>query len=45
VLVVEQNIPQLLRIVDRVYVIRSGRVILEETVDQMRERDQYWDLF
>jgi hypothetical protein len=28
-----------------VYVIRSGRVILEETVDQMRERDQYWDLF
>jgi branched-chain amino acid transport system ATP-binding protein len=45
VLVVEQNIPQLLRIVDRVYVIRSGRVILEETADQMRERDQYWDLF
>lgn len=45
VLIVEQNIPQLLRIVDRVYVIRSGRVILEETVDQMRARDQYWDLF
>lgn len=45
VLVVEQNIPQLLRIVDRVYVIRSGRIILEETVQQMRERDQYWDLF
>jgi branched-chain amino acid transport system ATP-binding protein len=43
--VVEQNIPQLLRIVDRVYVIRSGRVILEESVEQMRARDQYWDLF
>jgi branched-chain amino acid transport system ATP-binding protein len=45
VLVVEQNIPQLLRIVDRVYVIRSGRVILEESAEQMRARDQYWDLF
>jgi branched-chain amino acid transport system ATP-binding protein len=45
VLVVEQNIPQLLRIVDRVYAIRSGRVILEESVEQMRARDQYWDLF
>ncbi len=45
VLIVEQNIPQLLRIVDRVYVIRSGRVILEESAEQMRARDQYWDLF
>jgi branched-chain amino acid transport system ATP-binding protein len=45
VLIVEQNIPQLLRIVDRVYVIRSGRVILEESAEKMRERDQYWDLF
>jgi branched-chain amino acid transport system ATP-binding protein len=45
VLIVEQNIPQLLRIVDRVYVIRSGRVILEEDVERMRARDQYWDLF
>lgn len=45
VLIVEQNIPQLLRIVDRVYVIRSGRVILQETAEQMRARDQYWDLF
>lgn len=45
VLIVEQNIPQLLRIVDRVYVIRSGRVILEEGVEAMRARDQYWDLF
>ena len=36
---------QALRIVDRVYVMRSGRVILEETVEQMRARDSYWDLF
>jgi branched-chain amino acid transport system ATP-binding protein len=45
VLIVEQNIPQLLRVVDRVYVIRSGRVILEESADKMRAREQYWDLF
>jgi branched-chain amino acid transport system ATP-binding protein len=45
VLIVEQNIPQLLRIIDRVYVLRSGRVILEESADKMRAREQYWDLF
>ena len=45
VLLLEQNVAQALRIVDRVYVMRSGRVILEETVEQMRARDSYWDLF
>jgi branched-chain amino acid transport system ATP-binding protein len=45
VLLLEQNVGQALRIVDRVYVMRSGRVILEETADQMRTRDSYWDLF
>lgn len=45
ILIVEQNIPQLLRIVDRVYAMRSGRIILEETVAQMRARSTYWDLF
>jgi branched-chain amino acid transport system ATP-binding protein len=45
VLLLEQNVGQALRIVDRVYVMRSGRVILEETVEQMRARDSYWDLF
>jgi branched-chain amino acid transport system ATP-binding protein len=45
VLLLEQNVAQTLRIVDRVYVMRSGRVILEETVAQMRERESYWDLF
>lgn len=45
VLLLEQNVGQALRIVDRVYVMRSGRVILEETVEQMRARDNYWDLF
>jgi branched-chain amino acid transport system ATP-binding protein len=45
VLLLEQNVSQALRIVDRCYVMRSGRVLLEETVEQMRERESYWDLF
>lgn len=45
VLLVEQNVAQALRIADRVYVMRSGRIILEETAEQMRQRPQLWDLF
>ncbi len=45
VLLLEQNVGQALRIVDRCYVMRSGRVILEETAEQMRARGSYWDLF
>ena len=45
VLLLEQNVGQALRIVDRVYVMRSGRVILEESAEEMRDRDSYWDLF
>jgi branched-chain amino acid transport system ATP-binding protein len=44
-LLLEQNVGQALRITDRVYVMRSGRIILEETAEQMRARDSYWDLF
>ena len=45
VLLLEQNVGQALRIADRVYVMRSGRVILHETVEQMRARESFWDLF
>jgi branched-chain amino acid transport system ATP-binding protein len=45
VLLLEQNVGQALRIVDRVSVMRSGRVILEETAEQMRARESYWELF
>lgn len=45
VVLLEQNVGAALNIVDRVYVMRSGRVILEETVVQMRARESYWDLF
>jgi len=45
VLMLEQNVIQGLRVADRVYVIRSGRLLLEETAEQMRARGQWWDLF
>jgi len=45
VLLLEQNVGQALRIVDRCSVMRSGRVILEETKAEMMARDSYWDLF
>jgi branched-chain amino acid transport system ATP-binding protein len=45
VLLLEQNVGQALRVTDRVYVMRSGRIILEETADEMRARPSYWDLF
>jgi branched-chain amino acid transport system ATP-binding protein len=45
VLVLEQNVGRVLEVADRVYVMRSGRILLEETADEMRARDSYWDLF
>jgi len=45
VLLLEQNIGQALRIADRFYVMRNGRIILEETNAQMAARKDYWDLF
>ena len=45
VLLLEQNVGQALRIADRAYVMRSGRIILEETASQMRQRPDFWDLF
>jgi branched-chain amino acid transport system ATP-binding protein len=45
VLLLEQNIGQALRIADRFYAMRNGRIILEETAALMRRRHDYWDLF
>ncbi|MGO4691952.1 ABC transporter ATP-binding protein [Glaciibacter sp. 2TAF33] len=45
ILLLEQNVKQALVICDRVYVVRNGTVILEETADEMRARESYWDLF
>ena len=45
ILCVEQSLHHLLRLVDRVYIMRNGRVVGEETADSLRERADYWDLF
>jgi branched-chain amino acid transport system ATP-binding protein len=45
VLLLEQNVGQALKIADRCSVMRSGRVILEESAAEMRARDSYWELF
>ena len=45
VLLLEQNVGQVLRVADRIYAMRSGRIFLEETAEEMRARSQYWDLF
>jgi branched-chain amino acid transport system ATP-binding protein len=45
IVLLEQNVSQTLRIADRAYVMRSGRIILEESAERMLERGQWWDLF
>ncbi len=45
ILCVEQSLHHLLRIVDRVYIIRDGSVVGEETAAALLERNDYWDLF
>jgi branched-chain amino acid transport system ATP-binding protein len=45
VLLVEQNVRGALRIADRAYFMRAGRIILEETGQQALSREQWWNLF
>jgi len=47
VILVEQNIPAALSVASRVYMLRSGRVILEESAKALeaRGREGWWDLF
>jgi branched-chain amino acid transport system ATP-binding protein len=45
VLLVEQNVRHALAIAQRVYIMRTGRLILEETASVMAARGQWWDLF
>jgi branched-chain amino acid transport system ATP-binding protein len=47
VILVEQNIPVALSVASRVYVLRSGRIILEESAKAFegRGREGWWDLF
>jgi branched-chain amino acid transport system ATP-binding protein len=45
VLLVDQNVKQTLRLSRRVYVMKSGRIVLEETGEALLRRGQWWDLF
>jgi len=45
ILMLEQNVVHALQIANRAYVVRSGRVLLEEGAAEMRNRGQWWDLF
>jgi branched-chain amino acid transport system ATP-binding protein len=45
ILMLEQNVVHALQIANRAYVVRSGRVLLEEGAAEMRDRGQWWDLF
>jgi branched-chain amino acid transport system ATP-binding protein len=45
VVLLEQNVKQALRIADRAYVMRSGRIIVEEPANTMLDRGHWWDLF
>lgn len=45
VLLVEQNVKMAISISHRIYVMRTGQIILEETGEEMMKRESLWDLF
>jgi branched-chain amino acid transport system ATP-binding protein len=45
VLLVEQNVRQALRVAQRIYVMKTGVVILETTPQQLTDRKSLWELF
>ncbi len=45
VMLVEQNVKVAFKISKRVYVMKAGRMILEETGAKLLERKEWWDLF
>jgi branched-chain amino acid transport system ATP-binding protein len=45
VIVAEQNVKQVLQLAQRVYVMKMGRIILEESAKELRQRHDWWDLF
>jgi branched-chain amino acid transport system ATP-binding protein len=44
-LLVEQNVKQALRVSDRVYVMKAGRIILEEKSATLYSQAHWWELF
>ena len=45
VILVEQNVKQAMQIAHRVYVMKMGRKILEESGANLLQRGDWWDLF
>ncbi len=45
ILLVEQNVKMAISLAQRIYVIRTGQIILEDTHDNMINRESLWDLF
>jgi branched-chain amino acid transport system ATP-binding protein len=45
VLLVEQNVKVTFRVCQRVYVMKAGHMILEETGAKLLDRNEWWDLF
>ncbi len=45
ILIVEQNVKAAFKISQRIYVMKAGRIILEETGDRLLARKEWWDLF
>ena len=44
VLLVEQNVPMTLASADKAYFMRSGQIILGQSVEELAGRTSYWDL-
>ncbi|MBL7208969.1 MAG: ABC transporter ATP-binding protein [Dehalococcoidia bacterium] len=45
ILLVEQNVKQALQLAQRVYVMKMGRIILEESGESLLQRGEWWSLF
>ena len=45
VILVEQNVKVAFKLSKRVYVMKAGHIILEETGTKLLERNEWWDLF
>ncbi len=45
VLLVEQNVKMAISLAQRIYVMRTGQIILEDTQENMLQRTSLWDLF
>lgn len=45
ILLVEQNVKMAISLAERIYVMKMGEIICEDTHDNMLKREQLWDLF